>query len=106
MGRFVCFRLKGDDVFADIGRYVERVVFQKAFGNDADTMGEEYGPYEGASTFFISVDTAGRSPAGVLRVIADSSASLKTINDLSGDPLHITRDRIFAAHGLKDLTRC
>jgi hypothetical protein len=79
--RYVAIEVPGTSQFANIGRYVERVVFEASFDNNAQEMTEEYGPYEKASTFFISVDQTTRQATGVLRVIHNSSEGLKSWDD-------------------------
>lgn len=91
--RVVCYRVSGRSQFSDIGRAVERRVFHDAFpGNDAAFMTKEYGPYERASFFFLSVDRAKKTPIGTLRIIRNSPAGLKTLNDLArpGSPVQLT----------------
>lgn len=79
--RYVAVEISGKQNYANIGRYIERTVFEASFGNDANEMAEEYGPYEDASTFFVSIDTETREPTGVLRVIQDSENGLKSWDD-------------------------
>ena len=88
--QFVCYQLNGADKLSDIGRYVERIVFEDSFeGNDAAFMQKEYGPYEAASRFFVTVDTQKSRPVGVLRVITPSAAGLKTLKDFEQvHPIH------------------
>ncbi|OBJ90558.1 hypothetical protein [Mycobacterium sp. 1245852.3] len=82
--RVVCYRVSGRSPFADIGRAIECQVFHDAFpGNDAAFMTTEYGPYERASFFFLCVDREKQTPIGALRIIRDSPAGLKTLNDLA-----------------------
>lgn len=82
--RVVSYRVSGCSQFSDIARYVECKVFHDTFpGNDAAFMAREYGPYERASFFFVCVDRENQAPIGALRVIRDSPAGLKTINDLA-----------------------
>ena len=63
---------------AELGRHLERRVFGEFFGNSPETLAEEYGPYEEASSFFCVVDHRRQLPAGVLRVIRPSPAGFKT----------------------------
>lgn len=80
--RIICYSLDKADPFANIARTIEREIFEQYFGNDADKMKEEYGPYESQSRFFLSVDTETKQPAGVLRVIENGPSGLKTLVDL------------------------
>ena len=45
-------------------------------------MKTEFGPYDESSVFFVVMDTKAKVPAGVLRMIRNSSVGLKTIVDL------------------------
>lgn len=102
--RFICYEMSGDNQFARIGRYVERVRFNEFFANDAEEMAREYGPYEAASRFFVTVDQQQRQPTGVLRVIHDSPAGLKTLNDMSDQGIGV--DEVRRAHGFDAAEQC
>ncbi|MDP9798420.1 GNAT superfamily N-acetyltransferase [Catenuloplanes nepalensis] len=100
-GRFAAFLVGPDDPLADAGRSVERIVFETAFGLDADTMKAEYSGYDAVSRFIVVLDRVRDRPAGVIRLIDESSAGLKTLNDA---PAHIggTVDDIRAHHRMTD----
>ncbi|OYN76153.1 hypothetical protein [Mycolicibacterium sphagni] len=108
---YVCYRVDGGSRFANIGRHIEREVFDEHFGNDSAVMNREYGPYDvpGASTFFISVDRAKGAPTGVMRMIQNNAAGFKTLNDLS-DPRKssqtIASEQIFSYYGITDPATC
>lgn len=110
--RFVCFEIDGTDPFANIARQLEREVFQDSWGNDSATMKKEYGPYDESSVFFLAVDTKAKMPAGVLRMIRNSPAGLKTLVDLDDiiksptAPIAISVDDAMRHHGIDDLDRC
>jgi hypothetical protein len=110
--RFVCFEMEGTDRFANIPRQLEREVFEDSWGNDAATMRNEYGPYDESSLFFVAIDTRAFAPAGVLRMIRNSSAGLKTLVDLDNSakspiaPIAIPVDDVLRFHGIEDLDRC
>lgn len=72
----------GDDEHADIGRFVEAVVFREHFDNDLPTLEREYGPYDRASTFLLVLDYERKRPVGAIRIIRPSEAGLKSINDI------------------------
>lgn len=103
--RFVCYELPGAGRFADLGREVELEVFGAVFGDDREMLEREYGPYDRASRFFVVMDQRRRRAAGVLRVIENSAAGLKTVNDVTG-PLGVTEAEVRAHHGIDDLDRC
>lgn len=107
--RFVCYKLDGNDRFSDIGRHLECRVFDEEFGNDPAEMTREYQPYEQQSEFLISVDQEAKVPTGVLRVIKNGPAGLKTLNDLEnpqdGTAPIITANEAIAQHGI-DLDKC
>lgn len=97
---FVCYQLDGTDKLSDIGRYIERVVFEKTFGNDAERMEKEYGAYEDDSIFYITIDREAEKPVGVLRVIKQGEAGLKTLNDLTEMMPDLTLEKIYSEHGI------
>ena len=97
---FICYQLDGASTLSDIGRYVERVVFEDAFGNDASEMKEEYGAYEDDSVFYVTIDQAAAMPVGVLRVIKQGEAGLKTLNDLLEMMPELTLDMIYERHAI------
>jgi hypothetical protein len=109
---FACFELEGTDPYANIARQVEREVFEGSWGNDSVTMKQEYGPYDESSVFFLAIDTQAKRPAGVLRMIRNSPAGLKTIVDLDDSikspiaPIAIPVDEVMRHHGIEDLDRC
>lgn len=110
--RFACFTLEGTDPFANIARQVEREVFEDSWGNDSATMQREFGPYDESSVFFMAVDTRDRAPVGVVRMIRNSAAGLKTLVDLDDSvkspiaPTAIPVAEVMRHHGIDDLDRC
>jgi hypothetical protein len=103
--RYVAMEIDGAEQYADIGRYVERTVFEQAFGNDTTEMEREYGSYENASTFFVSFDREKQSPSGALRVISESPAGFKTFNDIASEPFYIDQDHATHYHDINDLNK-
>jgi hypothetical protein len=89
--KVVCYRLERGSAYENVARSVEREVFEKYFGNTSEQMLEEYGPYEDQSVFFLSIDQELGQPAGVLRVIENGPAGLKTLNDLENAPAEVPR---------------
>lgn len=79
---FGAYLFRHDEPGAELGRELERAVFLEAFGNTADTLRDEYGPYEGSSMFICIVDHLRLLPAGVMRVIVPSARGFKSLNDL------------------------
>jgi hypothetical protein len=107
--RFKCFEIEGSDPFANIARQVERATFEEAFGNDPVCMTNEYGPYEESSLFFLAIDTQLGTPAGVLRMIHNSPAGLKTLVDMEDStktPTAVPATEVMRYHGIDDLDRC
>lgn len=103
--QFVCYRVAGTSPCADLGRHVERTVFSETFpGNDAAFMAREYGPYEQASTFFLSVDRTAKTVIGALRVIRHSPAGFKTLNDLAqpNSPIRLSTNEVQRYHLIDD----
>lgn len=101
----VCYQLEGD-VMNDVARTVERIVFEKRFGNDASTMNDIYGPYEDASMFFMVVDQINAQPVGALRVIQNSDAGLMTLNTLPPEATDTPIEEIQAHHHMSSLDDC
>ena len=79
---FGTYVFASDEPGAELGRYLERLVFGEFFGNTPELLAEEYDPYEAASVFFCVVDHRRHLPAGVLRVIGPSDAGFKTLDDI------------------------
>jgi hypothetical protein len=107
--RFRCFEIEGSDPFANIARQVERETFEETFGNDPDCMANEYGPYEESSLFFLAIDVVLGAPAGMLRVIHNSPAGLKTLVDMEDStktPTAVPATEVMRYHGIDDLNRC
>ncbi|MEC5150184.1 hypothetical protein [Cryobacterium sp. GrIS_2_6] len=102
--RLVAIEVDGRSPFSNVGRHVERVVFEATFGNDAAQMTDEYGAYEGTSTFFISIDRDTCTPSGVLRIIEDSPHGLKSLNDAAQEPFNLELDEAFRFHAITDPT--
>lgn len=109
----ICYRLDNDSPYANVARSVEREVFEKYFGNDAEVMTREYGPYEDQSIFFLSIDQDSKAPAGVLRVIENGPSGLKTLNDLedaaasdAASMPQITAEEAQRYHGIESFDDC
>lgn len=84
---FVCYKFEGNSPFANIGRTLEQRIFEEAFPDvphDKELFEREYGPYDPASMFLVSFDAKTKEPVGVIRYIKNSSAGLKTLNDITG----------------------
>lgn len=98
-GRFVAVLAGPGEPLADVGRTVERQVFEEQFGNDVAVMTAEYGPYEQRSVFILVLDRQCQAPAGVTRAIEGTGRGVKTIDDA---PAFIGAgvDAITAAHGM------
>lgn len=92
--RFVCYRLDGDDAYANIARTIECQVFKETFDEGPEDMQEGYGAYESQSRFYLSVDTENKTSTGMLRVIRNGPNGLKTLNDVAeenNDPEYIQK---------------
>ena len=108
--RYVIHEIAGTDPISNIGRTIECQVFEQAFGNTAEIMADEYGPYEPASTFFIVHDTFDQDVLGVIRIAGEAPIGFKTLVDLSdssrvkhaGIPLPLPQlDDFFTQHGIE-----
>lgn len=90
------YLLRSEEPAAALARHVERTVFLETFGNSAELLAKEYGPYEAASIFFCVVDHLRHLPAGVMRVLVPSPAGCKTADDVEpvwGEPLEAMATR-------------
>lgn len=103
--RFITVELGPGSPFANIGRYIEGVVFQEAFKNDAQALAGAYLPYEDSSRFFVSFDRMESVPTGVLRVIGNSSAGLMTLNDAEKKPFGISKQSVVKEHDITDFDK-
>lgn len=104
--KYVCYVIDGYGHYSNLGRSVETKVFEATFGNDAGVMQEEYGPYEGTSSFILIIDRVSCSPVGALRVIKNSSVGLKSLVDVKKPPLSISEQEMTSFHGVDSLDSC
>jgi hypothetical protein len=79
---FGVYLIDADDPLAELPRSVERQVFLEFFGNTAEMLELEYGPYDHASRFLCVMDHVRRRPAGVIRIIEPGAVGLKSLHDL------------------------
>ncbi len=104
--RYVTYMISANYTYSNIARTVERTVFDEAFGNDADEMKKEYGPYEEQSRFLLSVDRVASLPVGVLRIIENGDNGLKSLNDFTSSHPDLSMKDIEAFHGVNDFENC
>jgi hypothetical protein len=95
------FNPSGDDLAAVLA--CETAVFEKTYGNTAEELAEEYGPYQ-ASTTFIGVFEPGGDAVGAVRLIRPNQLGLKTLHDVARPPWSLDVPRMARAAGL-DLDR-
>ena len=87
---FGVYMWRSSDPGAQLARHVEQLVFLETFGNTAELLAKEYGPYDDASIFLCVVDHLRALPAGVMRIIRPSTAGFKTMHDVEpvwGEPM-------------------
>lgn len=104
--RFICYDLDGTSELSNLGRHIESTVFNDAFSNNEDVMKDGYGKYEAASSFMVVMDQQKKQPIGALRIIENSPAGLKTLNDIKEAPLNILTEDFKAAHNVDNLDEC
>lgn len=104
--QFGCYLIPHRSRFSDIARGVECSVFEKFFGNTPEHMVDAYAPYEENSLFLLVVDQSQRKAAGALRIILPSPKGLKSLNDISGEPLYVDAEQIVQYHAIADPRRC
>lgn len=101
----IVIEVAGDSKFANLGRYVESVVFEKSFGNDSVDMAEAYKDYEKSSRFNICIDTESSRPIGAIRIIENADSGLKTLNDISDSPFNVDIDEFIKQRNIDDLIK-
>lgn len=79
---FGLYVLGSHESAAELARSVERDVFLEYFGNSPELLAHEYERFEQSSFFLCVVDHGRRVPAGVIRIIVNSPAGLKSLQDL------------------------
>jgi hypothetical protein len=90
------YLLRADDPCSALARHVETTVFLETFGNSAELLDKEYGPYEESSIFFCVIDHVRNLPAGIMRVVVPSDAGFKTVDDAApvwGEPITAMAER-------------
>lgn len=98
----VLYRLEGTDELSNLGRHIERQVFEEKFRNNDADMRRVYGDHEGASDFFLVMDRSIRRPVGTMRNIRNSPAGLLTLRD-AGTYTGITVEQFKKAYGINSL---
>lgn len=98
----VLYRLEGTDELSNLGRHIERQVFEEKFNNTDDIMKRLYGPYESASDFFVVMDQNLCRPIGALRATKNSPAGLLTLHEAK-KYAGISTEDFMKAYGLKSL---
>jgi hypothetical protein len=101
--QFAAVKVGPNDPESNLARHLERVVFERAFNNDASLMTEAYRPYEPASTFFIVLDRKNRQAAVALRVIQNSPAGFMSLNDVEDEEFGLNKEEVMAAHHMDNL---
>lgn len=89
-----------DDPRAEDGRQIERDVFLEKFENTPEMLAKEYGPYEESSTFVTIRELATGKGTGVIRLIGNSGAGLKSLNDLQTGPWQKSTDEALGGTSL------
>lgn len=100
--RFGVFLVDGEDETAQLARSVEVRVFGEFFKNDEALMQQEYSPYEANSKFLVVLDQDAKKAVGVMRLVTNSEAGLKSINDLAHEPWSKSKAELFAENDIKE----
>jgi hypothetical protein len=96
---FGTYVVAGRGPAAELGRHLERVVFDEFFGNSAELLLHEYGPYDPVSVFLCVIDHEQCLPAGAIRIILPSDLGFKSLDDIHhawGQPV----DEVLARTGV------
>ncbi len=80
------FPCTGDDLVA--ARACEQVVFGRRFGNTADELASEYGPFEACTAFGAVLAADGRA-MGAVRLVRPGPRRLKTLSDAGRPPWNV-----------------
>ena len=91
-----CYPCRGADEVA--ARACEEAVFGRRFGNTAEELAAEYGPYE-ATTSFGAVLRPDGTAVGAVRLVAPGARGLKTLVDAAGPPWRVPDDVLAAVAG-------
>jgi hypothetical protein len=83
---FGAYVFAADDPRSQLSRSVEEAVFGEFFGNSPELLAAEYGSYERATVFSCIVDHRRRRPAATMRLIFDSPAGFKSLDDIERGP--------------------
>jgi hypothetical protein len=79
---FGVYVFTADQPEAELARHIERQVFLEVFGNPAELLEREYGPYEESTVFYTVLDHRRRLPAGQMRMTLPSPRGLKAFHDI------------------------
>lgn len=93
----VAFPCTGPDLRAALA--CEAVVFGRRYGNTAEQLEAEYGPYRDGSRFGAVLAPDGRA-LGAVRLLSGGPAGLKTLTDAAAPPWDVCVDAACAEAGL------
>ena len=82
-------------------RACEQAVFGRCFGNSPEQLAEQYGPYEGATTFGAVFAADGAAVAAV-RLIRPGIQRVKTLQDASNPPWNLDVGGVSESTGLDE----
>lgn len=99
-GKFGCYEITADSDFSNLGRFVESTVFDETFDNTPELMDEQYSPYDQNSSFYVVIDHEAEMPVGVMRLIRNSEAGLKSLNDLEAAGVGFTKEDVCQGYGV------
>jgi hypothetical protein len=77
----VLYRLEGMDELSNLGRHIERQVFEEKFNNNDADLRRVYSPYEKTSAFYVVMDQRKRRPIGNLRATRNCEAGILTLRE-------------------------
>ncbi|KAI1850995.1 hypothetical protein JX265_007320 [Neoarthrinium moseri] len=77
----VLYRLEGHDELSNLGRHIERQVFEEKFANTDADMRRIYGSHESVSAFYVVMDQSIRRPVGCMRIMRHSAAGLLSLQE-------------------------
>jgi hypothetical protein len=99
---FGCYLAGPTDPLAHEAKLLEQAIFLETFGNTAECLEAEYGPFDDCSLYVVVVDHQLAQVVGMIRLIFDKHGRLKSLGDIELGPWNQPVDEVLARTGLDD----
>ncbi len=99
---FGCYLAGPTDPLAHEAKLLEEAIFFETFGNTAECLATEYGPFDDCSLYIVVVDHQLARVVGMIRLIFDKHGRLKSLGDIELGPWNKPVDEVLARTGLDD----